>query len=81
MCSFLLLLLTACASVPVVKTEYVRVHPPVSLMVACPVPELNLSTYGAIVEEDVPTLITSLRVCDARMGLLRKWVASVQGTK
>ena len=73
MCSFLLLLLTACASVPVVKTEYVRAYPPVSLMVACPVPELNLSTYGVIIEEDVPTLIASLRVCDARMGFLRKW--------
>jgi len=57
------------------------VHPPISLMVACPVPELNLSTYGAIVEEDVPTLIASLRVCDARMELLRKWVASPQGTE
>ena len=56
-------------------------HPPISLMVACPVPELNLSTYGAIVEEDVPTLIASLRVCDVRMGLLRKWVASSQGTE
>lgn len=76
MCSFLLLLLTACASVPVVKTEYVRVHPPVSLMVACPVPELNLSTYGAIVEEDVPTLISSIKICDSRMGLLRKWYES-----
>lgn len=75
MCSFLLLLLTACASVPVVKTEYVRVYPPVSLMVACPVPELNLSTYGAIVEEDVPTLISSLKVCDSRLQLLRQWAA------
>lgn len=80
MCSFLLLLLSACASEPPVRTEYVRVYPPVSLIVPCELPILNLSTYGAIVEEDVPALITTIKVCDSRVGLLREWVAATQGT-
>ncbi|UOW66282.1 transmembrane helix containing protein [Aeromonas phage vB_AspA_Bolek] len=69
----LLLLLSGCASTPIVRTEVVKSYPPASLMVTCAVPDLNLSTYGAVVEEDVPTLISTIKACDYRFELLRKW--------
>jgi hypothetical protein len=37
------------------------------------VPPLNLSTWGAVVEEDMPALIAALRACDIRMSALRQW--------
>ena len=75
MLTCLLLLLSGCANTPTVKTEVVKSYPPASLTVACEVPTLNLSTYGAVVEEDVPALISTIKACDYRFELLRKWAA------
>lgn len=65
--SCLTLLLCACASSPpppLIRTEVVRLTPPASLITSCPVPPLKLTTWGEVVEEDMPALITALRTCD-----------------
>ncbi|WP_423190856.1 Rz1-like lysis system protein LysC [Aeromonas dhakensis] len=77
--SCLALLLCACASSPpppLIKSEVVRLVPPASLTTPCLVPPLNLATWGAVVEEDMPALIAALRACDIRMTALRQWADS-----
>lgn len=77
--SCLALLLCACASSsapPLITTELVRLVPPASLTAPCPVPPLNLTTWGAVVEEDMPAMIAALRTCDIRMTALRQWAES-----
>ncbi len=61
---------------PLIKTEVVRLVPPASLIAPCPMPPLNLTTWGAVVEEDMPAMIAALRACDIRMTALRQWADS-----
>ncbi|WP_423249898.1 Rz1-like lysis system protein LysC [Aeromonas veronii] len=80
----LALLLCACANSPpppLIKNEVVRLVPPASLTAPCPVPPLNLTTWGAVVEEDMPALIAALRACDIRMSALRQWATSAKEHK
>ncbi|MNJ37199.1 hypothetical protein D3C77_320080 [compost metagenome] len=55
--------------------------PPPNLTVPCPVPPLKLTTWGMVVEEDMPALITALRECDARMDAVRQWVSTTRNSQ
>ncbi len=41
-------------------------------------PFLSLATWGDVLEQDLPALITELRSCSLRMEALRKWVSEAQ---
>lgn len=56
-----------------ITKEIVYITPPRSLLTSCSVPILELKTWGGILEDDLPALITALHSCNARMEALREW--------
>lgn len=67
----LALLLTACKTVPEVRT--VRIEPPEAYLQPCPVPAPEGDTMGYVIEQYVPALQQALHGCNADKKRLREW--------
>jgi len=68
----LMLLLTACASEPVVRTQTEVRYPPDALMQRCPMPVYNGETWGDLAAYTVQVKRVALE-CDADKKALREW--------
>lgn len=47
------------------KREVVHITPPRELLQATPLPEINVSTYGDLLDEYIPSLIRAVSRCNA----------------
>ena len=68
----LMLLLTACASGPAVRTETEIRYPPQALTAPCPVPVYNGETWGDVAQYAVQVREVAL-ACNADKTQLREW--------